>query len=323
MKGIRVLPAICCALILTTGTSCGSNGVTTAGGGAGGTGISQGPITGFGSVFVNGVEFFSTTGTVINKNGTPSSEGDLGVGMVVTVQGSFDSSGMTGDATQIDFNDNLEGPVQSINTVDQSLGVMGQTVKVDTGTHYQSDVNGVTVAGLNDLQAGNVIEVSGFIQADGTILATYLELKSTSCNPSDEFELKGIISNLDSTTFQINNLTVNYSSATLPQGGLSNEMFVEVKTTACYNGGDMIASEIEVQDSGLTGSEGSKMELEGFVTQFNSPTDFVVNAQPVSTTDATVYESGNSTDLANNVRVEVEGQLANGILIANKISFDD
>lgn len=322
MKGIRVLPAIYCALILTTLTSCGTNGMTTAGGGVGGTGISQGPITGFGSVFVNGVEF-STTGTVINKNGTPSTEGDLRVGMVVTVQGSFDPNGTTGIATQIDFNDYLEGPIQSINTVDQSLIVMGQTVKVDAGTQYD------VVTGFGDLQVGYVIEMSGLPQADGTILATYIELKSTSCSQGEEFEVKGMISGLDTTarTFQLGDLVVNYNTATfekLPPGGLSDGLFVEVQTTDCFNGGILIATKVEGLSAGVSGTEGTHVEMEGFITRFVSATDFDVNGQPVSTTGATIYESGTSNDLALNVQVEVEGNLdANGVLIANKISFDD
>jgi hypothetical protein len=293
--------------------------VTTAGGGVGGTGISQGPITAFGSVFVNGVEF-STTGTVINTNGNPSSEGDLRVGMVVTVRGTFDANGTTGTASQIDFIDNLEGPIQSIGA--DNLVVMGQTVKVDSNTQYD------VVTGFSDLQVGYVIEVSGPTQSDGTILATYIELKFTSCPPDEEYEIKGIVSNLGASTFQINNLTVDYSNVTpenLPSGGLRNGMFVEVKTAACYTSGDMIASKVKVQNSGLSGSAGNKMELEGFISQFNSIThDFYVNSQHVLFMDTTVYENGDSNNLADNVKVEVEGTLdANGVLIANKISFDD
>jgi hypothetical protein len=288
----------------------------------GGTGISVGPITQFGSVFVNGVEF-STTGTLINKNGSPSDQSNLRIGMVVDVQGTFEANGTTGSATQIDFNDNLEGPIQSINTVDQSLIVMGQTVNVDAGTRYE------VVTKFSDLQLGYVIEVSGLPQGDGTILATYIELKSTSCSLGEEFEVKGTISGLDTTarTFQIGDLVINYNTATfenLPSGGLSDGIFVEVQTTDCFNGGILIATKVEGLSAGVSGTKGTRVEMEGFVTRFISTIDFDVNGQPVSTTGATVYESGTSNDLALNARVEVEGKLdANGVLIANKISFDD
>jgi len=206
---------------------------------------------------------------------------------------------------------------------------MGQTVKVDVGTKYHSDVNNVILAGLGDLNTGNVIEVSGLIQADGKILATYIELKSTSCNLGDEYEVKGIISNLGASTFQINSVTVDYSNLTpdkLPSGGLSDGLFVEVKTTDCYNGGNLVASQVEGLKSGISGNEGDIMELEGFITQFHSSTDFYVNGQHVSTTDGTIYKPAGKTsgDLKNNIQVELEGKLdANGVLIANTISFDD
>jgi hypothetical protein len=299
--------------------------VTTAGGGVGGTGISQGPITAFGSVFVNGVEF-STKGTVINKNGSPSIQDDLRKGMVVTVQGTFDANGTKGTANQLDFNDNLEGPIQSIDNGTQSLVVMGQTVKVDSGTRYE------VVTGFGDLQIGYVIEVSGLPQAGGTILATYIELMSTSYTPGEEIEVKGMISGLDPSahSFLIGSLTVDYNGLTsdnLPRGGLSDGIFVEVKSTAGFDiNGVLIASKVESFNGGISGNEGSRLELEGFVTQFDplNPNNFDVNGQPVSTTGATVYEGGISSDLALNARVEVEGTLdANGVLIANKISFDD
>jgi hypothetical protein len=327
MKGFRVVPAIYSLFILTALTSCGSSGGPTAGGGVGGTGISVGPITGFGSVFVNGVEFSTTTETSITKNGSASDENDLRVGMVVAVQGTFDANGTSGTAEKIDFNDILEGPIQtgSIQTVDQSFMVMGQPVKTDSKTQY------AVVTGFDDLKDGYVIEVSGLPQSNGTLLATYIELKSTSCSPGDESEVKGTIRNLDATakTFQIGNLMVDYSAVhpeDLPSGGLSDGMFVEVKTTACYSSGVLTASQVEVQTQEIPSTEGTRVELEGFITQFLSPANFNVNGQPVSTTGATVYEplGKTSNDLALNVQVEVEGHLnALGVLIADKISFDD
>jgi len=332
MKGTRVVPAIYCLLFLTILTSCVSNGMTTAGGGVGGTGISQGPITAFtasGSVSVNGVEF-STNGTVIMKNGIPSTQGDLGLGMIVTVQGTFDSDGIHGTANQLDFNDNLEGPIQSIGS--DTLVVMGQTVKVDTGTHYD------VVTGFGDLQIGYVIEVSGLPQADGTILATYIELKSTSYTPGEEIEIKGIISGLNTSaqTFDIvvnssspTSLTVYYNGATLENlpSGLKDGILVEVMSTSGFNNiGQLIAGKVEGLSAKISGSEGTRVELEGFISQFDplNPNNFDVNGQPVSTTNSTVYENGTSSNLGNNVRVEVEGTLdANGVLIASKISFDD
>ncbi len=70
-------------------TACGG-GTQVAGGGIGGTGISQGSITAFGSVWVNGVEFDTSNASIL-RNGSSVTQSDLAIGMVVTVDGSVNS----------------------------------------------------------------------------------------------------------------------------------------------------------------------------------------------------------------------------------------
>jgi Domain of unknown function (DUF5666) len=331
MKGLSVLTALFSMSVLTVLAACGGTGSDS---GMGGTGTSVGPITGKStaksSVSVNGVEF-STAGTSIRNEGNPSDESGLHVGMIVAVHGSFDESGMTGDAREIDFHDNLEGPIQTIDPGAQTLVVMCQTVQTNAGTHYRSDIDTIKVAGLNDLQTGYVIEVSGFTKDDGTILATYIELKSTSYVQGQMLEVKGVIQGLDPSaqTFMFvsgpNSLAVDYSQVApenLPTGGLGNGMYVEVKSTSEPVGCVLTASRVERRKSHYSDDMGSRLELEGYITRFASATDFDVNGQPVSTTDSTQYEHGTAADLALDVRLEVEGMPdTDGVLIAREISF--
>ncbi len=84
------------------------------GGGIGGTGVtSSGSINGFGSIFVNGVEF-DTDSAEILINGKPASEEELRLGMVVLVSGTVDDNGTTGTASQVIFDQEVEGPVEAI-----------------------------------------------------------------------------------------------------------------------------------------------------------------------------------------------------------------
>ncbi|MEO5574057.1 MAG: DUF5666 domain-containing protein, partial [Gammaproteobacteria bacterium] len=69
--------------------------------------------------------------------------------------------------------------------------------------------------------------------------------------------------------------------------------------------------------------EGNELDLEGFVADFVSATNFTINGQAVTTNSQTSYEHGVATDLANNVRVEVEGTLTGGVLVASKVSIED
>src|SRR3569832_2749065 len=103
--------------------ACTGDGTQTAGGGIGVTGVSQGPITGSGSIFVNGVEF-DTSGATILRDGATVTQNDLRIGMVVTVDGSI--NGSSGTAATVTNAKELEGP-NSQKTKANTLTVLGQT----------------------------------------------------------------------------------------------------------------------------------------------------------------------------------------------------
>ncbi|HEB98347.1 MAG TPA: hypothetical protein ENJ05_02450, partial [Thiotrichales bacterium] len=92
---------------MTALTAAIALGLTACGGGSsttssldGSTASVTGVITGFGSIFVNGVEY-ETNGANITIDGQPGTEDDLRVGMVVTLEGS--ASGNSGTAVSISF----------------------------------------------------------------------------------------------------------------------------------------------------------------------------------------------------------------------------
>jgi hypothetical protein len=266
---------------------------------------SKGVITGFGSVFVNGVEY-DTTGTSVTMDDSSASETDLQVGMVVTVNGSISGSGTTGSAGSITFADNLEGPVSSVLTAASgTFAVMGQTVKVNGSTMYHN-VNDASL-----LAVGDMVEVSGFPDASGVILATLIEKKTTlfSANTTT-VELKGTVSGLSGSSFSINAMTVNAGGVTLP-AGLANGSFVEVRGTLAAAGGPMTATFLELEPS-FTADDGDHVEIEGIVTDYVSLSSFKVNGVPV---DGSAL---GSVTIANNMMIEVEGTMVNGILVAGK-----
>ena len=168
MTGLRVKLSTLVFVLLAGLAACTGDGTQTAGGGIGGTGVSQGPITGFGSIFVNGVEF-DTSGATILRDGAPVTQNDLRIGMVVTVDGSI--NGSSGTAATVTYAKELEGPI-SQKTNANTLAVLGQTVIVDNLTKI--DVSGISNASINDLQTGDKVEVSGFVSADCSIHSTYI-----------------------------------------------------------------------------------------------------------------------------------------------------
>ncbi|MEW8384692.1 MAG: hypothetical protein AB2704_22775, partial [Candidatus Thiodiazotropha taylori] len=70
----RLISPIVCAVCIGALYSCGggSGGSQVADGGIGGTGVTQGRVTGFGSIFVNGIEYETDNAsfTVNNSDGT-------------------------------------------------------------------------------------------------------------------------------------------------------------------------------------------------------------------------------------------------------------
>ena len=91
--------------------SCGGSSNTQLGGIQGsGTGVAYGPVTGFGSIFVSGVEY-TTSNAQISVDDQVGSESQLLVGQVVTVKGAINADGKTGTATQVTFSGEVAGAV--------------------------------------------------------------------------------------------------------------------------------------------------------------------------------------------------------------------
>ena len=93
------------------------------------TGITAtGAITGFGSVYVNGVRF-TTSAADIEIDGAKATQADLKVGEVVDIKGTMQDGSAKADVVR--YNHNLEGPVTAIDGL--TLVAMGQTVRVGSG----------------------------------------------------------------------------------------------------------------------------------------------------------------------------------------------
>ena len=323
MKTISVLTiTLFTALLVSCGGSSYSDEPDPGGppvGGIGRTGLAVGPISTFGSVVVNGVRY-DTTSTIITVDGQPATQSDLRVGQVVLVKGEVDDNQTTGTADEIHFEENVKGPVQSIDIATSRLIVLGQTVITGPDTSFDDNIQ---PASLDGLSVGDLVEVSGQTMADGSIVATRIEMKPA----GTAFEVHGTVSNLDSANFRfsINALTVDYSAATLddfPGGQISNGDFVEAKGNALNGNGALTANRVEFKGSPVSGVSGLYVEVEGFITRFVSAQDFDVSGVSVITNASTAFEGGVAADLGLNVKVEVEGELnANGAIVAEKVDI--
>ncbi len=269
--------------------------------------VVQGAITAKGSIFVNGVEF-ETDSSSISIDDNPGANDGLKVGMVVTVNGSIDDSGNHGVASTVLFDDEVQGAVSSLvdNGLSKTFSVLGQNVVADiTSTVFDN----TSYAALGN---GDIVEVSGALLSDGTIIATRVEDKGI----STKVERKGTVSALSGTTFTLGTINVDATSATMDPTDLvlADGQFVEVEGT--FDGTTILATKVQLEDSGFDDNI-AKVSLEGAITSFNSNADFILNGQAVDASSATLTPT--TLILAERVVVEVEGPIVNGVLQAYKV----
>ncbi len=319
--------ALCAALVLS---ACGGGGGDAAApgggtpstppiGGINGGGIARGTITGFGSIFVNGVEF-STSTAAITIEGASGSESGLRIGQVVVVQGTISDDGRTGTARTVSYNDDVEGPITSINATANTFVVLGQTVRVTGTTAFDGGISPASILGL---AAGTVVEVSGLPDSTGVIVASRVERRAA----AGELELSGRVASLDTGArrFAIGLQAVDYAAALIANGTLANGACVEVMGTTVTNG-LLAATRVEIKSCSLGAAASDRGEVEGLITRFASASDFDVGGQRVTTSASTTYTNGAATaaasDLRLDLKVEVEGTFNSaGTLEARKVEI--
>ncbi|MBS0394558.1 MAG: hypothetical protein JSR54_08025 [Proteobacteria bacterium] len=288
---------------------------------AGPAGVAIGAITGFGSVHLNGKKF-ETTSATISIDGKAATQSDLQVGDVIEVKSHHDSASGKDVADTIEMHSNVLGPVDAVDTAAQSLRVLGQAIAVSADTSFGSGISPASLAGV---AVGDVLRVSGMTGADGTIHATRIERAPSGA----VFHVIGTAAATDvaARTLKINALVVDFSAATLvdfPSSGPQDGDLVEADGSSLDAAGEFKATRLERRNGkDLKADADGEAEVEGIVTRFASTSDFDVAGTSVVASASTSFEGGSASDLALNVRVEVEGTVnASGVLNATRIRIE-
>lgn len=325
IKGFIVL--IFCSLWVA---SClgggGSGGSLTAGGGIGGTGVvSQGSITEFGSIVVNGTEF-DTANALVVIDGEEIGIGDdivlanLNIGRVVTVEGTADEGDSSNVADRVTYNKSVEGPVENVGDIEngsREIRVLGQTVMVNTVTAFKG-------TSFDTIAENDMVEISGFFDDAFVIWATFFE-KTGDYTPGTLVEMTGYVSHLDESlrSFEINGLAVDYSTADtsgLDQGTPTEGLWVEVEGILDDTGTEIVATEIELGDA-LDVDDADEIEVTGFIVDVVDASEFVVGNQTVRIDEDADFVDGDPEDVQAGAKIEAEGSLIDGILLASEIEF--
>ncbi len=273
-----------------------------------------GPITGFGTVHLNGLVFETTT-AAITIDGRAGTQDDLRPGQFIQVKGHHDPTQNQDFADQIDFRGNVQGPVSAVDNTAQTLVVLGQTVHVTEDTSFDDNIGTASLAGI---AVGELVEVSGMVSMDGSIRATRIEGKAAGAT----LQVIGTAASTDSTakTLKINALVVDFSGAALadfPAGGPKDGDLVEATGTLLSSAGALLATRLELRSGkDVVPDANGLVNVEGLISRFASATDFDVAGRKVTTSSSTVFDGGSAADLALNVSVEVDGTLSSSGAIA-------
>lgn len=311
------------ALVLAVGflSACGGGGGSSS---SGNSVASVGRIDGFGSVYVNGVEYDTSHTTYHVDDQTAFDDSVLAVGMKVRIEGRVNSDGVTGVADSIYYDDDLEGPIDSGSVVEngntKTFSVLGLAVSVDSNTTVFHD--GATFAGL---VAGVEIEVSGFFDGN-TLVASRVELQNDS---NHDYEIKGTLTQYDGITVTIElrngaqagpyDVNSNVILKDLPANPVGQ--FVEVKLVD--NGGTLEAVRIEGESDHLIHDSDHHVEVRGVISG-DATSGFSVNGVPFEVSPTTRYEPRSlEGNIAAGMMLKVEGDMSNGVLIAYEIEDKD
>ena len=308
-------------------SACGGGGggsIGIADGGIRGTGSSVGPVSGFGSVFVNGVKFETRNipNRSVDSNDDIWSEDDLEKGMILRVEGVWRPDN-TGEAERLEYDDTFRGPVSDVilpdaaNNTPGSFRMLGQTIRFDNRT--------VVRVGNGELTDGMTVRVSAWRTGDG-YRASYVG--SVTTGPDFPLELEGRIEEVNQDGFQIGDQWIQGRFTAGYPGNLTiNDVvvgaLVEVEGRFLSPGGDIIAAEIRfADDRRFRGDEDEDIELSGPVQSLNlSGSTFLLNGVPVDFDSQTEFDDFSRSRIADGLLVQVEGEFRSGRVYAEEIEL--
>ena len=298
-----------------------------------------GQITGFGSIYVNGVEYDTSGASYEVDDSSASSDSSLAVGMVVNVQGSVNADGKTGTADSVSYDDDIEGLVEDLATDADDTNIKTFTVM---GVSIQADKNRTNFEGEDDpafsfdtIMDGDNVEVSGEYNGD-ILFASYIEKQDAA---DDDFEAKGTVDQYNgSDQFVLilrneSTLTVTLAAgAEIPSEGIMDGQFVEVEGTIPdpVNAPDaLLASEVELEDEDRIDSDDEdEVEIKGILSHSADTDSWSVKDVQLAFDSNTEYSPDSLVDAiadlsADGLYVEVEGQYVDEVLQVREIEIEE
>ncbi len=253
---------------------------------------------------------YDDSGATLEIDGQTGSPSQLKVGDVVTAYGRLGNGMSPGVIERLVLNHSVRAVVQSVDPANRTFAAAGQTIHVTAQTILDPTL---ALAGLSALVAGTKVQVSGWADTAGEIIASRVDVSTLGAT-----QVTGRLASLDSSRhrFRINQLTVDFAGAQV-EGVIEEGSDVLVAGKGFDSTGALLAKQVELVQP-LVVSGGETGRLQGIVTALTSSTHFEINGQPVQVTAATKLNP--SRPVALNAKVRVEGVFdASGVLIAGTV----
>jgi hypothetical protein len=251
-----------------------------------------------GATIANGVASALANGRVVHVTGRITG------GILVAAQVEFKDT-MPAENTRLSVDGAITDYVSA-----QSFRVNGQAVSIWQTTVFAG-------GSAADLVNGRQVVVEGML-VSGVLNAATVTIKTPSA--AQVVSTEGLIANFVSpASFTVNGQAVATNSNTLFTNGtaasLANGVRISVKGTIWS--GVLNASNVEIKTSAPR-----EVEVQGYITNYVSISNFKVNGQVVDAGTAT-FEGGTAAKLANGLKVHATGPVTAGVLKARKLEIDD
>lgn len=295
----------------------GGGGGGTAGVGTGGTGYASGPVSGFASVIVNGVDFDDRSATLTDDDGQTFARDNLRLGMTVEVNSGAITTNSAGlqvaTAQRIQVLTLAVGLVDSVDVAGNAVVVLGQRVAIDAATAFDASFTNR----LSSLTVGQPVQVHGLLGAEGSYRATRI---APATSPST-YRLRGVVGAVDTgaATLTVGGTAFGVTSVSLLNGVTAGSR-VQMKLNTTQDGlSRWVVSSINGAQASV--ADGTEVKVEGLIDRFTDRTHFSVGGLTIEASSATFDPSTATLQLGS--RVEVEGPSTGGVVRATKVKLDD
>lgn len=264
--------------------------------GIGGTGI-VGIITGFGSIWVNGLEVQFDAKTAIQSNNGITSTNDLAIGQVVVIEATGETKNLS--AGRIAVLKAVTGEVAQASATE--FVVLGQTVELTPET--KSFIDGKATE--TSVHSGEKVSISGLRKSDGKIVATRIDHVDAKAASS----LVGTITKIDGKNLEINGMPVTSNTENTYSVGQ------EVVATGTVVNGTLVADKLAISPMSLLYRSTAQISLEGYAGAVNADGQVKVG-------NMDVIVSGQGKEIKGGELIQITGRFdKEHRIIADRIEF--